>query len=200
MTDRAPERRGRGPSVFEQLFEDADVLIAVFDGEGICRLINRKTAGLLGGAPTDFVGRTFPQLHQGLGVAYAQRICTVVDSGQSMDFEDLVDFPTGRCWVLSRVSPVLDAGGAPWAGQIIGFDYSERDQAELRLKNLVAIGEMKPRSLSVVDNERVLRMLIDHAPAALAIFDQEMRCLAASQRWLQDYGGYVGAGHRPLPL
>lgn len=31
-------------------------------------------------------------------------------------------------------------------------------------------------------------MLIDYASASIAMFDREMRCLAVSQRWRDDYG------------
>lgn len=49
------------------------------------------------------------------------------------------------------------------------------------------------------DNENYLRLLISYAPAALAMFDREMRYLAVSRRWKDDYSlgdrDIIGVSH-----
>ncbi|MBN2711494.1 MAG: PAS domain-containing protein [Planctomycetes bacterium] len=48
-------------------------------------------------------------------------------------------------------------------------------------------------------NETIMRLFIEHAPAALAMFDNEMRYLAVSRRWMTDYnlgpGEIIGQCH-----
>jgi len=38
------------------------------------------------------------------------------------------------------------------------------------------------------DSEKLLRLFIDQAPVQIAMFDREMRYIAASRRWVTDYG------------
>jgi PAS domain S-box-containing protein len=39
----------------------------------------------------------------------------------------------------------------------------------------------------IVENEEKLRLLVDHAPVALAMFDRAMRYIAVSRRWISDF-------------
>ena len=37
------------------------------------------------------------------------------------------------------------------------------------------------------DQTTLLKLFVEHSPAAIALFDREMRCLLASRQWLEDY-------------
>lgn len=74
-------------------------------------------------------------------------------------------------WLETHATPLRDE-----TGQVIGSLGITRDITERKLAEATA-REVQER----------LQLFIAHAPAALAMFDREMRYLAVSHRWLQDY-------------
>ena len=56
------------------------------------------------------------------------------------------------------------------------------------LKLARSLAERDALMESLRESEERLQLFIEHAPAALAMFDTEMRYLSVSRRWLRDYG------------
>lgn len=100
------------------------------------------------------------------------RVIADIQSGdpERMHWEDvpLLQEDGSIRYISARNSPV------PGKGLVIStvWDVTERVRAEAALR----------------EREEVLSLFIEHAPAALAMFDREMVCLAASRRWFADFG------------
>jgi len=84
----------------------------------------------------------------------------------------VVDRDGSLRWLMSRGKPIFDAQGRVERFLGVVIDITERKLAEQALKK----------------NERVLRLFVEHSPAAIAMFDRDMKYILTSRRFAQDFG------------
>jgi PAS domain S-box-containing protein len=123
---------------YRLLFDTTEVLLSVYDREGICQLVNRRVAALFGGEPKDFIGKSIIELHPKDGREYLQNVRETINSGITREREDEVEFFKGNRWLLTRLQPLPDAQGVFRTVQIISQDITERKQSEMALQTSAA--------------------------------------------------------------
>ena len=138
--------------------------LCVLDGEGLCVFLNADGRRLLGYTDADCANGPFA-LAIGLG-AYR-----VANGARLRDDDGMLVRKDGRSFPASyAVNPILRDGRVQ--GAVLVFrDISERKRAQEALEL----------------EHKKLHSIIEHAPIAMAMFDRDMRYLAHSSRWLQDY-------------
>jgi two-component system, cell cycle sensor histidine kinase and response regulator CckA len=72
--------------------------------------------------------------------------------------------------------------------EVRGHVYRDEQQKPVRMAGTVVdITPRKESQAKLIASEQLMRQLIAHTPAAIAMFDRELRYLQVSQRWLSDY-------------
>ena len=79
-------------------------------------------------------------------------------------------------------------GETRWIHAIGRVDRDSQGRPVTMSGSLEDISERKATEVALRETKKTLELFIEHAPAALAMFDQNMRYLAVSRRWRQVYG------------
>ncbi len=164
----------RSEARFLATFEQAAVGLAHVAPDGRWLRVNQKLCTILGYAPAELMQQSFQDL------THPDDLDTDLDLMRGLLCGDRETYALEKryrradgelLWASLTVSLVRDARGEPDYFISVIQDIDARKQAEQHL----------------LESELRLRLFIEHAPAALAMFDTEMRFIAVSQRWLRDY-------------
>jgi PAS domain S-box-containing protein len=151
----------------------ADAIITK-DLNGIITSWNPAAERLFGYSVEEVLGKPLLMLFPPDRMNEDREILARIEKGEVVEhFESVRIRKDGRpLQVALTISPIRNSEGRIVGASKIARDISAQKHAEEALRN----------------SERQLRRFIEEAPISVAMFDMEMRYLAASRRWVEAYG------------
>ena len=190
LFSRTHERLNRLQSNTEtalgEIFEQAAVGIAMVSLDGRWLRVNRRLCDIVGYRPDELLATNFQAMTHPDEFESDLHLVQQVLAGEIKTFslEKRYFHKKGHTvWTNLTVSLVRKADGRPDYFISVVEEIETRKQAEEALRS----------------STEQLGLFIAHAPAAIAMFDRDMRYLAVSNRWLSDYGlggqSVIGRSH-----
>jgi PAS domain S-box-containing protein len=168
--------RGQVEAALRSFIVEAPAAIAMFDRDMRYIVASKRWVEDYRLEGKTIIGRShydvFPDIPQHWKEAHRRALAGEIIKADT----DLFDHTEGPIWLNWEIRPWYAANGT--IGGIVLFteDITERKRGEVALETF-----------------------IEEAPAAIAMFDRDMRYLAASRRWLEDYrlddGAVLGRSH-----
>lgn len=145
----------------------------IFVSPSFCKLLGKTSAEIIGKTLLDFVDE---KDHEKTVESFRSSFSRPPFNGYR---EVRLNAKDGWRWVSWSGQPVLDENQKVLKIIAVGRDFSERKKAEEKLK---------ATNKALKKRDETFKHFINAAPLSIALFDNKMNYIAASKRWIQEYG------------
>lgn len=160
---------------FRATFDQAAVGIAQVEPDGSWREVNQRLCDIVGYSREELLQLTFQDITH--------------PDDLSTDLEQVRQMLAGTQQTYTLDKRYLRKSGAiVWIKLTVALVRKADGAAKYFVSVIEDINDRKLMEAALGESEQRLQLFADHAPAALAMFDRQMRYLSVSRRWLKDYG------------
>jgi len=171
---RRAELLAKNDEMYQAVFHQAAVGIARVALDGTWIEVNQRLCDIVGYSEEELLGRTFQN------ITHPDDLDTDLELARQVLARERDTYSMEKRYFRK-------SGDIVWVCLTVSLVCDERDEPKYFIAIIEDISKRKQAELSHRESEERLSLLIKHAPAALAMFDRNMRYMVVSRRWIDDY-------------
>ncbi len=165
----------KGERRFEAIFEQAAVGMALVAPDGRWLRVNRKLCAIVGYTQEELLTRTFQD------ITHPDDLADDLGQVRRMLAKEIDSYSIEKRYFRKD-------GSLVWANLTVALVWTAQGEPDCFIATVADISPQKRAEAVLGTSQQQLQLLIDHAPVALALFDREMRYLAANRKWHAFFG------------